>query len=144
MEDDSAKKNKKPWNYVGKKAFRCDICGKEFYRLASKTGENKFCSRECYLESKRRQTGENHPLYQRTEVTCVLCGKTTHKSTYRFNRAKHHFCSVECKRKWPNNDIIGTAKRRRMRMNLTVRDFNNQQWNDAKKHFNFCCAYCCK
>ncbi len=103
MDDTNAIRNldiKRPWNYIGKVAFNCDICGNEFYRLASKTGEKKFCTRECYLVSKRMQKGELHPLYQRTEVSCLTCGNSTNKSTYKLNRSNKHFCSIECKRNW--------------------------------------------
>jgi endogenous inhibitor of DNA gyrase (YacG/DUF329 family) len=97
-------KTQKPWNFKGKVATTCDICGKEFYRLESKIKPNKYCSRECYAEAERRQTGELHPLYERTEAPCEVCGKVIGKSSYRLNRAKHHFCSIECKRQW-NIDI---------------------------------------
>lgn len=93
-------KGQKPWNYKGKIATNCDICGKEFYRLESKIGENKFCSRECYLESKRRHTGELHPLYDRIEVGCSTCGKKYNIIPYKYNRSENHFCSLECKYNW--------------------------------------------
>lgn len=93
-------KTQKPWNFKGKVATTCDICGKEFYRLESKTKPNKYCSRECYMEAERRQTGDLHPLYERTNITCEICGNVVGKISSNLNRTKHHFCSIECKRQW--------------------------------------------
>jgi len=117
-------KNRKPWNFKGKVSANCDICGKEFFRLKSKIGTNKFCSRDCYFEYKRKQTGELHPLYKRVEVICEICGKAFEKSTYRLNRAKHHFCSIECKRKWEDKiDVFCDWCGKKIKMSKSMADY---------------------
>lgn len=93
-------KNKKPWNYQVDSIVKCDTCGKEFQRAKSKIGENNYCCRECYTESKKKQTGEKHPLHDRVNVACDTCGKDFTKTPYKYSRSKNHFCSVECKNNW--------------------------------------------
>jgi G:T-mismatch repair DNA endonuclease (very short patch repair protein) len=129
-------KTLKPWNFKGKVATTCDICGKEFFRLESKTKPNKYCSRDCYMEAKRRQTGELHPLYERTDITCEICGNVVGKNSSRFNRANHHFCSIECKRQW--NDKIDYPCdwcRKIIKMTKSYRD---------KNPTHFCSKQCLK
>lgn len=90
----------KPWNYQANSIIKCDICGKEFQRPKNKIGEHNYCSRECYFESKRKQVGELHPLYDRVELTCDTCGKKINKIPSKVERSENHFCSLECKYSW--------------------------------------------
>ena len=68
----------------------CPQCGKEFECLKSK--ETKFCSHECYINSKR--TG--------TDITCDNCGKIFYRRQYHIDRQKdknqNSFCSMECQK----------------------------------------------
>lgn len=93
-------KNKKPWNYQADSIVKCNTCGKEFQRPKSKIGKNNYCSHECYIESKKKQVGELHPLYKRIEVTCDVCGKKYDLIPSKYERSKNHFCSLKCKYNW--------------------------------------------
>lgn len=70
----------------------CPQCGKEFECLKSK--ETKFCSRDCYINSKR--TGTN--------IVCDNCGKTFYRRQYHIDRQKNKnqnsFCSMECQKEY--------------------------------------------
>ncbi len=59
--------------------------------------EHNYCCRKCYTESKKKQVGELHPLYNRVETNCDVCNKTIYMTNSKYNRAKHHFCSLNCK-----------------------------------------------
>jgi endogenous inhibitor of DNA gyrase (YacG/DUF329 family) len=68
----------------------CPQCGKEFECLKSK--ETKFCSHECYINSKH--TG--------TDIVCDNCGKTFYRRKYHIDRQKeknqNNFCSMKCQK----------------------------------------------
>lgn len=70
----------------------CPQCGKEFECLKSK--ETKFCSRECYINS--RHTG--------TDITCDNCGKIFYRRQYHIDRQKdkkqNNFCSTKCQKEY--------------------------------------------
>lgn len=88
---------KKPWNYQADSVVKCDTCGNEIRRPKSQLQEHNYCCRKCYTESKKKQVGDLHPLYNRIESTCDTCGKTINLTNTQYNRAKNHFCSLECK-----------------------------------------------
>jgi endogenous inhibitor of DNA gyrase (YacG/DUF329 family) len=90
-------RNNKPHNYQEKTIVYCDTCGKEIQRTKSQLQEHNYCCHKCYTESKKKQVGDLHPLYNRIELTCDTCGKTINLTNTQYNRAKRHFCSLECK-----------------------------------------------
>lgn len=70
----------------------CPQCGKEFECLKSK--ETKFCSNECYINSRR--TG--------TDIICNNCGKVFYRRQYHIDRQKdknqNNFCSIQCQKEY--------------------------------------------
>ena len=68
----------------------CPQCGKEFE--CSKSKETKFCSRECFINSK--QTGR--------DIVCDNCGKIFYRRQYHIDRQKNknqnNFCSMKCQK----------------------------------------------
>lgn len=70
----------------------CPQCGKEFECLKSK--ETKFCSHECYVNS--RHTG--------TDIICDNCGETFYRRRYHIDRQKargqNNFCSMKCQKEY--------------------------------------------
>lgn len=70
----------------------CPQCGNEFSYMKSK--ERKFCSKECYIQSK--QTG--------TDIKCDNCGKVFHRRQYHIDRQKNqnqnNFCCPECQKEY--------------------------------------------
>lgn len=62
-----------------KKIFICQVCGKEYEAFAN--GNNKFCSKKCTEEFRKRHL----------KKTCALCGKEFWTSRERVN-----YCSHSC------------------------------------------------
>ena len=59
----------------------------------------KFCSHKCQFAFLRRaQTGENHPAFKGTILTCPFCKNPFHPEYIR--KRKHQFCSKDCYLKW--------------------------------------------
>lgn len=65
----------------------CEFCGKEF---ASKLNRTKYCSKECYYESRKlNKNGINK--------TCPICGKEKY---FPLSQSDRIFCSAECQHIW--------------------------------------------
>ena len=83
---------------------KCDICGKniEFTPYQFKRSKHHFCSKECSSKGVSKfQSKGNNPNYRGGKVKCKcdFCGKEIEMTKYQFNRAKKHFCSIDCKNK---------------------------------------------
>lgn len=75
----------------------CAICGKKYYASLGRIEfGSKYCSWECFSESKRRITGEEHPLYSLVEIKCDYCGKVYREKPAKIKMYEHHFCSRRC------------------------------------------------
>ena len=68
------------WNTAPSETIICPICGKRFKSIPS--SKRKFCSRECYLETKRK----------REIRKCLQCGK---EFSARID-SNQKFCSADC------------------------------------------------
>jgi len=88
-----------PWN-KGEKSGEyliCAICGKKYYAPPGRIKYgSKYCSWECFSESKRRIIGEEHPLYSLVEIKCDYCGKVYREKPAKIKMYEHHFCSRRC------------------------------------------------
>ena len=73
---------------------KCIICGKVYRVIPARYEESKYCSQECLNESKRRITGEGHPLYGKVDIKCKWCGKTYKIKPSQIG--KNNFCSFRC------------------------------------------------
>ena len=60
----------------------CDECGAIFEHSRMR----KFCSSKCGYENKQR----------RVEFACEQCGKESEQRLSDYNKAKRHYCSLEC------------------------------------------------
>jgi endogenous inhibitor of DNA gyrase (YacG/DUF329 family) len=77
---------------------KCDNCGKivEQRPASIKKRRNHFCSRECAIEWRRRNSTE-------VEIKCDYCGEITEKKLSEVKGSTHHFCSRICHQNWQRN-----------------------------------------
>ena len=75
--------------------IKCQQCGIEFYAQKSllQSGRKKFCSRECADLAKTELTGSEHPLWNKEELNCKICGSVF----YRQPNLRAKYCSRECR-----------------------------------------------
>lgn len=66
----------------------CPICKKEFKPI---TGDQIYCSHECYLAHRRELKRNHQNAFLGAEKTCVICGKK-----FRLNAPGQKCCSPEC------------------------------------------------
>lgn len=79
------------------KVVNCSICNKEYYASPARIKQgSKYCSWECFNESKRRVTGVRHPLYNQIDILCDYCGKVYKEKPAKIRIYKQHFCSRRC------------------------------------------------
>lgn len=79
--------------------INCDYCGTDIYRTECRLNSSKnYCSLVCLSLSKRK----------RINVSCNSCGKAMEiiKSRYDACRGKKFYCSVECRGKNVNVDLV--------------------------------------
>ena len=92
---------------------KCEICGKPFIIPISKYYMNKFCSRECYAEYRRKYCiKERASVYTQTEQECTYCHKKimlpkNALETVNREGKNHHFCSRECYWKFRSEYYVG-------------------------------------
>lgn len=110
MTNSGVKKNNVPWNKNtkglmptphnkgdrGGKVIICNMCGKKYYAPPSRLKVSKYCDWECFIEAKRRVTGEEHPLYSSIDIKCDWCGKIYKEKPVKIEMYNHHFCSRRC------------------------------------------------
>lgn len=101
---------------------QCYYCGQQFHRSPSELERRNvvhpYCSRECYERARqegvaaKRQAGvDRHGAH---EIPCDQCGKPIYLRPSQLRSAEHHFCSVECRRRFQTT--TGTyASREHMR-----------------------------
>ena len=89
----------------------CLQCGKEF----SCYHDGKFCSYQCYWDSKKR----------RVEVTCGFCGDSFMTFPGERNRRTIQYCSKECYRQGYRGEVCGSYKGGRVSLTCLIcgRDF---------------------
>lgn len=82
-------------NFIKNVEHKCSNCGKKYNSSHKKRYENNFCSLDCELEFKKR---ESHKVFK-----CPICGKemTIPKSDNRM------FCSMKCQGEWQSENRIG-------------------------------------
>jgi len=87
-----------PWNKWKRKGKikTCSICGKKYYVPPGRVTRSKYCGWDCFMEAKRRVTGQEHPLYRKVDVTCDYCGKIYKEKPAKIEMYAHHFCSRKC------------------------------------------------
>ncbi len=78
--------------------FKCLGCGK-IVRLRRPKNKLKYCSAECYSNSKRPQTKTGRI------VKCEWCGRKVYKQKVNL-KFKHHFCCKDCAEKWQGRNKI--------------------------------------
>lgn len=84
-----------------RETVECRYCGDGFEVIPSKSEKSTYCSRECKNKwHSENRSGENHPLYNRIETECEMCGGTIHKKPSRVKGSDNTFCSIECHREY--------------------------------------------
>lgn len=82
----------------GKVTYRCDYCGDEYEKYASRDGETRYCSMECKNNHiSVEYVGENANNWQggEVEVVCKNCGDGFSVSPS--DKDRRTCCSNECK-----------------------------------------------
>lgn len=69
--------------------YRCAVCGAEF--RAKKNAQRIYCSRECYISTKRLSRPANASL-----VSCGKCGRDFSTTPDRVGNGRGRYCSREC------------------------------------------------
>lgn len=82
---------------------KCCICGKDVYKTHYQENRSKhhYCSLECKAKGNTVfYSGENsHNTKKKIRCNCDCCGVELELNEYRYNKSKHHYCSLECKNK---------------------------------------------
>lgn len=94
--------------------LECQNCGTEFEAYPSQI-ERKFCSHDCYWESKRK----------RIIRTCETCGKKFESWPSSIKRARGRFCSKKCFYESRHNKVECVCKICGKRFNVVVSHYNN-------------------
>lgn len=69
----------------------------------SKRSTQRFCSNKCQHEWQQENTQFKNKRFQGGHILCELCGKEFVVGKYVFGNNRHHFCSLECRKKWYAN-----------------------------------------
>lgn len=92
------------------KEVECDFCGNKIYKMKSQLDSYKhqFCNNECKNSFQRleKNKGVNHPLYNRVEVECSMCGDIMLRVPYDIEKNNRLFCSKKCQSEYQKT-IIG-------------------------------------
>ena len=81
----------------------CLECSCEFVAIKNK---QKFCSRDCVYEWKRKNLkGENNPKYNRVAKICEECGGEYYIKPSMLNKSR--FCSKACMSNWRSKHWVG-------------------------------------
>lgn len=78
----------------------CDWCGASIDRRIQRVNgfENSFCNHMCRAAwVSENMSGDSHPLYQSTELSCVECGEITTVQPAELEQHENHFCSDGCR-----------------------------------------------
>lgn len=109
----------------------CEICGNSFE--CSKNSSQRFCSPECKNEWNKTLVGEKNPKYNRVETMCDYCGKIYSVKPSQFEKAEHHFCSMECRQKWYAEIHSQTDEYREMSRKRAAKILKDNQKNTDTK-----------
>lgn len=77
----------------------CPMCHCEFRTKRSHGNRRQCCSMDC--ANKYRS---NNPDNVWTDVTCVQCGKSFSKRTYRIKQGQRIYCGYDCRRAWQRDN----------------------------------------
>lgn len=118
------------------------------YKLAYNTGHRD--EGRAYSRQYRQDHLEKCKEYDRNRWALIKDKKTIynriyHHNSYALNRDKIIKKVTEYTKKNPEKHklyMLRTKHKRRSNEENSVRDFTIEQWNETKRHFGFCCAYC--
>lgn len=88
----------------------CPWCGgtRRVKPSYAEANENIFCDEDCYgAWLSGRETGEDHPLYDRVEVECAWCDSPKLVQPHRAERNRRHFCDPGCWGSWSQANRVG-------------------------------------
>lgn len=81
----------------------CSYCKHEFERKPSERREHTFCSKQCYINWRRKIYGWKA---KGTRI-CKQCGKPFLATQSNIKHGWGNFCSMECKGNWQRENIFG-------------------------------------
>jgi len=87
----------------------CQNCKKEFETrpyIKSRT----YCSTDCRDQFRRKQTGASHPLYNRANHPCEICGKMVLVTPSMLKSRRKCFCSAACSKESHRRAVTGIPK----------------------------------
>lgn len=91
-------------------AITCENCGIVF-EVRPHLSCRVYCSKKCRDTYRRNRTGSRHPLYNRKETTCKICGNTIFVTPGMLRRrSQKAFCSPECGKESHRLALTGVPK----------------------------------
>lgn len=87
----------------------CEQCKKTF-ETRPHIKERKYCSSECRDQFRKDRTGANHPLYNRSEHPCKICGTIVLVTPSLLKSRRLCFCSPECAKESHRRAVSGVPK----------------------------------
>lgn len=88
---------------------KCEHCEKTFETMPH-IKARKYCSKECRDQFRRDRTGADHPLYNRTEHPCKICGTLVSVTPSLLKSRRLCFCSPECAKESHRRAVSGVPK----------------------------------
>jgi len=112
----------------------CTACGKEYGGKASHMKTSKFCSHECFLNTKRNKT----------QIPCMNCGKPVERTPA--TTLKKVFCSHTCTKEYhrPLKTCKGCGKEFRGKPQAPNQVYCTRTCHAVSKHITSECAWCGK
>jgi endogenous inhibitor of DNA gyrase (YacG/DUF329 family) len=89
--------------------FNCEYCKTDF-EVRPHIKNRKYCSNNCRDEYRKSRTGVDHPLYNRTDVPCEICGTIVLVTKSRLKNKTHAYCSAECGREAHKRSLTGRPR----------------------------------
>ena len=105
-------------------SFCCQQCGCTF-ETRPHVNDRKYCSSKCRDEFRKSRTGSLHPLYNRLEHPCGICGELVKVTPAMLKNKRMCFCSKACSKESHRRSLAGRAKSnipRSGKMSARVRD----------------------
>lgn len=84
---------------------KCDLCGKDFYRIRKDVKENTYCSNACRNELlKMNNPNKNIP---KVKVKCEVCKVLFEVHPSKYKNQSYFLCSRNCYKKHRSNVYVG-------------------------------------
>lgn len=128
----------------------CCICGKYIYKTSYgiKRSKHHYCSLECKSKGiSKFYSGNNSPnTKEKIKCNCDYCGVELELNKYRYDKSKHHYCSLECKNKhrsiWYRGDNHKGYSKVKFNCETCGKEtYQSKSWYNSNTHHY--CSYKC-